>query len=46
MSPQEFYIIADEKSKDQIAGAGGLTRREIDELQEMLEKPRESESNA
>ena len=39
MSPQEFYLIADEKSLDQIAGVGGLTKREIDELQAMLELP-------
>jgi hypothetical protein len=39
MSPQEFYLIAEEKSLDAVAGAGGLTRREIADLQSMLEAP-------
>jgi hypothetical protein len=40
MSPQEFWTIADERLLDQKAGAGGLTRREIRELEAMLEQPK------
>lgn len=37
MSPQEFWLLADDKQRDQVAGAGGLTNREIEELTSMLE---------
>lgn len=48
MSPQEWWLIADEKAKDQIVGVGGLTGREVDELQAMLDAPdpRETDDDA
>lgn len=48
MSPQEWWMIADEKARDQVVGAGGLTGREVDELQAMLDEPdpRETDDDA
>lgn len=46
MSPQEFWLLVDEKAQDQAVGAGGLTRREISELQDMLEAPDPAEGAA